>query len=233
LDRLALSHFTRWLAMVRSLVPVKFGRRRATDGIDRKEYNMGMSGFGFAVRNRIAFALLLSVGIASALNAQDSAKRGRKYKAPPETSHVEITVLRASTGKPVENASVIFHPLVDGKNSGNMELKTNDEGKATIDLLEIGSNVRLQIIKPGFQTYGEDYKIDKDTMTIEVKLNRPAEQYSTYKHAADAAKAEKAGPKPDATPAKPDEQTDKQNKDADKDAAQDAPKTDPAPPKRL
>jgi hypothetical protein len=187
---------------------------------------MGMSGIGFVVRTRFVFALLLlSLGMASVAGAQDTSKRGRKYKSPPPTSHVEVIVTRASNGKPIENASVIFHPLINGKNSGNMELKTNDDGKAIIDLLEVGSNVRLQIIKSGFQTYGEDYTVDKETMSIEVKLNRPAEQYSTYKHAADADKAtDKSAGKPDATPKG--EQTDKQKPDP----APDAPKTDPPAP---
>ena len=124
---------------------------------------------------------MAAVAVASMAHAQDTTKRGRKYKAPPPTSHVEVTVLRATNGKPVENASVIFHPLVDGRDNGNMELKTNDEGKAVIDLLNLGSSVRLQIIAPGFQTYGEDYQVDKDNLAIEIKLKRPSEQYSIYK----------------------------------------------------
>jgi hypothetical protein len=63
-----------------------------------------------------------------------------------------------------------------------MELKTNDDGQTTLDLLEIGSTVRLQVLKNGFQTFGEDFKIDKDQMAIAVKLHRPAEQYSIYKN---------------------------------------------------
>ena len=82
-------------------------------------------------------------------------------RRPQPTAHFEVTVTRATNGKPVENASVIFHPLQDGHDDGNMELKTNDEGKAALDLLEVGTNVRLQIIAPGFQTYGEDFKVDK------------------------------------------------------------------------
>jgi hypothetical protein len=126
-----------------------------------------------------AFSLIL-VSHAFAQDS-DTSKRGRKYKPPPPTSHVEVTVVRATTGKPIENASVIFHPLQDGKNAGNMELKTNDEGKTTIDLLALGSDVRLQIIAPGFQTYGEDYKIDKDNIALEIKMQRPGAQYSIYK----------------------------------------------------
>jgi hypothetical protein len=100
-------------------------------------------------------------------------------------------VLRATTGKPVENAAVIFHPLVDGHDSGNMELKTNDEGKATIDLLTTGSNVRVQIIADGFQTWGEDYKVDKDNVAILVKLKRPTAQYSIYKKSEGAVSKDK------------------------------------------
>ena len=42
-----------------------------------------------------------------------------------------------------------------------MELKSNEDGKTIIDVLPIGDTVRLQIIAKGFQTYGQDYKIDK------------------------------------------------------------------------
>jgi len=166
-------------------------------------------------RFAIASMLLAAVSAVSLVCAQDSpnnAKRGRKYKAPPPTAHFEVTVVRATTGKPVENASVIFHPLENGRDNGNMELKTNDEGKAVIDLLEMGTSVRLQIIAPGFQTYGEDYKVDKDNVAVEVKLKRPAGQYSIYKKsegkaedkpAAKPEEAPKDAPKPQAaTPPK-------------------------------
>jgi hypothetical protein len=170
--------------------------------------------------------LLVALSVVSAVHAaaqdSDAPKRGRKYKAPPATSHLEVTVLRATNGKPVENAAVIFHPLVDGHNSGNMELKTNEDGKASIDLLATGSSVRLQIIAPGFQTYGEDYKVDKDNMAIEVKLKRPAPQYSIYKKNEGTASTDKPADKPedapkDAAPAAP------------KDPAPDAPKDDAKP----
>ena len=110
-------------------------------------------------------------------------KRGRKYKAPPPTAKIEVTVLRDFNGKPLENASVIFHTLND---PGNMELKSNEDGKALIEVLPIGETVRLQIIAKGYQTYGQDYKIEKDQMAIEVRMKRPGEQYSIYKdHAGD------------------------------------------------
>jgi hypothetical protein len=170
----------------------------------RKDYNDGMSGMWFHPKRLLVLAALATVSVAAFAQDADAPKRGRKYKAPPATSHVEVTVLRATTGKPVENASVIFHPLEDGRNAGNMELKTNDEGKATIDLLTTGSDVRVQIIAPGFQTYGEDYKVDKDNMAIEVKLKRPTAQYSIYKKSEGTGsasdKTDKTEGKPDAAP---------------------------------
>jgi len=113
--------------------------------------------------------------------AQSTDRRGRKYKAPPPTARVEVTVLRDTDAKPIENAAVIFHPVVHGKDEGNMELKSNEDGKALIDVLPIGNTVRLQIIAKGFQTYGQDYKIDKGQMALEVRMKRPGEQYSIYK----------------------------------------------------
>jgi hypothetical protein len=59
-------------------------------------------------------------------------------------------------------------------------LKTNEDGKAIIDVIPIGDTVRLQVIANGYQTYGEDYKINKAEMTMEIKMKRPAAQYSTY-----------------------------------------------------
>jgi len=145
------------------------------------------------------FAFTLAAGA-----QQDASKRGRKYKAPDPTARIEVTVLRDTNGKPVENAAVIFHLMGD---KGNMEMKSNEDGKAVIDVLPIGSSVRLQIIAKGFQTYGDDFKIDKAQMAVEVKLKRPGEQYSIYKNHGSAADASKDKPaaQPDAQP-KPDTQ---------------------------
>lgn len=125
----------------------------------------------------VALALVTMGSIS--LAAQNSAHRGRKYKPVAPTSRVEVTVLRDADSKPIENASVIFQ-LIGEK--GNMELKTNEDGKSIIDVLPIGSTMRLQIIAKGYQTYGEDHKIDKAAMTFGVRLKRPGEQYSIYKN---------------------------------------------------
>jgi hypothetical protein len=130
------------------------------------------------IASYFVFACLIAAGLTASAQATN---RGRKYKAPPPTAKVEVTVLRDTDAKPIENAAVIFHPVIHGKDEGNMELKSNEDGKAIIDVLPIGDTVRLQIIAKGFQTYGQDYKIDKDQMVFEVRMKRPGEQYSVYK----------------------------------------------------
>jgi hypothetical protein len=138
--------------------------------------------------------------ILSSLNAgaqQNPAKRGRKYKSPPPTARVEVTIVRDFNDKPVSNAAVIFHLVGE---VGNMEIKSNEDGKAVIDVLPLGSDVRLQIIAKGFQTYGEDFKIDKPEIAIGVRMKRPGGQYSIYGKNTPAAGS---GAAPDATPPAP------------------------------
>jgi hypothetical protein len=138
--------------------------------------------FFFRLSVLVAVSGLLASLLASSLTlcAQDTSRRGRKYKAPAPTARIEVSVLRDVNGKPIENAAVVFHPMEGEKDKGNMELKTNEDGKAIIDVLPIGDTVRLQIIAKGYQTYGEDYKIERADMNIEIRMKRPGEQYSIY-----------------------------------------------------
>jgi hypothetical protein len=129
---------------------------------------------------RIATLFLIIVSTVFALSQQD--RRGRKYKAPPATMKIDISVVRASSGKPIPNAAVIFHPVNEkGKEEGAMELKTDLDGKTTLDVIPVGSTVRLQIIANGFQTFGNDYVANADAKEITIRMERPKSQYSIYK----------------------------------------------------
>jgi hypothetical protein len=149
----------------------------------------------------VGFGLIASSLVAG--GQDDTSKRGRKYKSPPPTARIEVTILKDVNGKPIENAAVVFHPMEGEKDKGNMELKTNEDGKTIIDVLPIGDVVRLQVIARGFQTYGEDYKIDKADLAIEIRMKRPGEQYSIYKSHDTAAKSTDATPAKDAAPVTP------------------------------
>jgi uncharacterized membrane protein YgcG len=117
-----------------------------------------------------------------ALRAQNDNYHGRKYKEPPPSAHIEVTVMKDFNGKPISNAHVIFHPTEGDKDQGSLEVKTNEDGKAVIDVIPIGDTVTLQVIADGYQTYGQSYKIDKPEMTMDVRLKRPGGQYTIYKN---------------------------------------------------
>lgn len=153
--------------------------------------------------------LLLSIAMVLSLPAvaQDtSAKRGRKYKAPPATSHIEVTVTKKINGKPISNAGVIFDATLDGKDQGNLEVKTDPDGKAVIDVIPTGSTVRVQVIATGFATFAEEYQVNEPSRQISVSMIRPQEQISSYEDNQGKAATRKPGvqePKPihPATPA--------------------------------
>jgi len=133
------------------------------------------------IRLSIVLAVLgMVLASLTAVAQQTSSNRGRKYKAPPPTARIEVTVVRDVNGKPIANAAVVFHPVKGEKEKGNMELKTNEDGKAVIDVLPIGDTVRMQIIAKGYQTYGEDFVIDKSQVAIDIRMKRPGEMYSIY-----------------------------------------------------
>jgi hypothetical protein len=135
-------------------------------------------------RKVFGLSLVLSFSLFAALpaHAQDddtARRRGRKYKAPPETSHLEVQVLKGFNGKPIVNAAIIFNPVKDGKDEGNLEVKTDPDGKATIDVIPTGSTVTLQVIADGFATHAEEFVLSENK-NIVIKMLRPQAQISTY-----------------------------------------------------
>ena len=105
---------------------------------------------------------------------------GRKYQPPPATSHIVVTVQKSFNGAAMENAAVIFHATKDGKDTGNMEVKTNPDGQATMDFIEAGSHVTVQVIATGFSTYAEEFDVTTADKLLLVKLKRPRAQVSIY-----------------------------------------------------
>jgi len=122
-------------------------------------------------------AIVLGVGMIGLTWAQDD-------EGP--TSSLRFVVVRDSDGKPVRNAEVVLHPVKrKGKQAkGEVELKTDADGKANVDGIPYGP-LRVQVLAPHFQTFGEDYEINKAEMEITVKLKRPGGQYSVYENHGD------------------------------------------------
>jgi len=125
----------------------------------------------------MAMAIVLGLGMVGLARAQDD-------EGP--TSNLRFVVVRDSDGKPVRNAEVVLHPVKrKGKQAqGEMDLKTDAEGKTNVDGIPYGP-LRVQVLAPHFQTFGEDYEINKPEMEITVKLKHPGGQYSVYENHGD------------------------------------------------
>ena len=120
-----------------------------------------------------AVILVLGFGLVGKMRAQDD------YEGP--MSNLRFVVVKDYNGKPVRDAGVVLHPVKkNGQQSlGGMELKTDSDGRAHIDGIPYGP-LRVQVLAQGFQTFGEDYEINKPELEITVKLKRPGGQYSVY-----------------------------------------------------
>jgi hypothetical protein len=131
---------------------------------------------------------ILVAGAVLAVLALPTLLRAQKDKDNEPTCWINFLVVKDDNGKPVRNAAIVMHPVNPrGKQErGGMELKTDPAGKANFDGIPYGM-LRVQVLAHGFQTYGEDFDIEKPKAEITIKLKRPQGQFSIYEdHPKDA-----------------------------------------------
>jgi len=106
---------------------------------------------------------------------------GDQNKPSGQSSAIRFVVIKDDNGKPVRNAAVILHPVGRGgkQAKGGFELKTDAEGKTESDGIPYGL-LRVQVIAPGFQTFGNDYTVNQPEQNITIRLKRPQDQYTIY-----------------------------------------------------
>ena len=96
---------------------------------------------------------------------------------------VEVT---DTDGDPIERASVIVQ-FTEGrsvlrlgaKNTRRWELRTNQEGVANFPTMPQGT-VKIMVIADHFQTFGEDFEVNEEEKTIQIKLLPPQQPHSVY-----------------------------------------------------
>jgi len=120
-----------------------------------------------------ALVVLLAIAISLPMIASDKKDEG--------TAAVSFVVLKEDSGKPIRNAAVILHPVNQkGKQAKTgFELKSDNDGQTHFDGIPYGT-WRVQVIAPGFQTFGDDYTINQNEQSITIRMQRPKEQYSIY-----------------------------------------------------
>ena len=125
-----------------------------------------------------------------------------KKSADQQMANLHFIVVRDANDKPVRAASVVLHSVnKDGTQAkGGLQLKTDGEGNAGIDGIPYGP-LRIQVLAPGFQTFGDDYQVNKPEMEFEFRLRRPGDQLSIYDK--NKPKTEPPATQPQAPPATP------------------------------
>jgi hypothetical protein len=138
---------------------------------------------------RLAVILMVGVLLPGIMRAQDSKveenssppqateETSPKEKAPePATVRLKI-VITGNNGKFVQNASVyVRYKLPDGffhkDKMAELDLKTASDGSVKVPAVPQGK-VLIQVIAPGWHTYGKWYDFDKDEDSVEIKLDPP------------------------------------------------------------
>lgn len=133
--------------------------------------------------SRVRVAVLSVAVLLCALPAlSQSQARWRKSKPLPPAAKITVNVEKAFNGKPISNAAVIFHVSKLGRQTGTMEVKSDPDGNASVDIIEIGSHVQVQVIAEGFSTAAQEFDVAGDEKTVSFKMLRPRAQVSAYEN---------------------------------------------------
>jgi hypothetical protein len=115
--------------------------------------------------------LLLQLALAQA--RQKSNKETRQ-------TQLRIEVTAGEKNEPVENASVYVRyvePRRLGKDKKiEMNLKTNRDGVAKVPAVPQGK-ILVQVVAPGWKTFGQWYEVETQEQTIKIKLRKPPRWY--------------------------------------------------------
>jgi hypothetical protein len=105
--------------------------------------------------------------------------------ADPPMTTLTISV-KNEAGRPVEHAGVVVrfikgHSVMKlGKGiRKEWELHTNQEGTVKIPPIPQGT-ILIQVIAKDYQTFGDNFDIDQEQKTVEIKLKPPQAQYSAH-----------------------------------------------------
>lgn len=99
---------------------------------------------------------------------------------PSKSVHLTIVVTAGDENKPVDSASVYVKFVEERKvikdKKIEMNLKTNLSGVCHVPEIPAGK-ILIQIIAPGWKTFGQYYDVDQAEQTINIALVRPPKWY--------------------------------------------------------
>jgi hypothetical protein len=134
------------------------------------------------ISKKIAALLsLLALTCALVVHGQEKAPdAGGKTAIASKDSSLTIIVTGGEDKKPVDSASVYVKFVEEHKHFRDkkieMNLKTNLSGLCHVPVIPPGKFL-IQVIAPGWKTFGEYYDIKQTEQTINIELVRPPKWY--------------------------------------------------------
>jgi hypothetical protein len=142
-----------------------------------------MSGHDRARTSRqVALVVLTAIVLflSGAVKAPAAPGGQKKDAKQAETTRLTIEVTGGDDKKPVSDASVYLKYVVIVKHGRDqkleLNLKTNQEGKAHSPEIPQGKAL-IQIVAPGWKTFGQYYDLQEEEQTIPIHLDRPATKW--------------------------------------------------------
>jgi hypothetical protein len=131
------------------------------------------------IRILLLAGLCLFLALPAAAQAQEKSEPEEK-KEESETARLHVKVTGGEGKKPVEGASVYVRFFEERRLAKDkrreMNLKTAPDGEVRVPPVPKGK-ILIQIVAPGWRTFGKWYDITKDEETIEIHLERPRRWY--------------------------------------------------------
>ena len=132
-------------------------------------------------KNILVILSSLALLIPSAVRGQDKTPDPKsKSDSASNSVHLTIVVTNVEDKKPIDSASV-YVKYVQGRLLGKdkkieMNLKSNLSGVCHVPEIPRG-RILIQVIAPGWKTFGEYYDVDQSEQTINIELARPPKWY--------------------------------------------------------
>ena len=133
-------------------------------------------------KSTYARALPAILAVFLSLSPAGSAQSGKDQEKPAKpsaTAQLRIELTGGDAKKPVADASVYLKFTEDRllrDKRVEFNLKTNQNGVARSPVIPKG-RVLIQIVAPGWKTFGQWYEIDRDEQVIQINIDRPTTRW--------------------------------------------------------